>query len=666
MPKPKANIKDLLSKYRLLSDLMKYIPDVIYFKDKAGRLIMVNEAHAKGLGLTPEKVVGKTDFDIFGKERAALMAKDDEYVMSKGKAIIDKIERSTRADGVDNYVSTTKIPRYDEWGRIVGLIGITRDITRRMLLEHVREEKEAVEKKLQAAEELNRIKSEFVSVVSHELRTPLAIIKEAVMLLLDGITGDINDKQREVLAKAENSVRRLKGIIEDLLDVARIETGRLKLHYSLVNLNDLLKDGADFFKKQARDKGISLEYALPKEQVNIFLDHNRINQVIANLITNALKFTEEDGSIRIELKELEDKVRLCFEDTGIGIAKADAARLFNKFTQVANNSQAQSKGVGLGLSIAKELVNAHGGQIWVESKLGVGSKFYFTLPRLRGLSVLDLPVRSRINHLLSQGLTLYFVNLLIVNYQVIKVKMRIAPSALFENIEIIINMVFDKFCREKEEKPQVVLLDKYYGECAYLLPGLTEKETEKINLDILERLTRYLYQNKVQNVFINVGVANFPEEAPDALNDGQTVSANLRIKKILIGPEIRRFERINYSLDTRILMPKDEELSSQTVDISKGGIAFYSPRPIKTDARVDLALRMPNQDKPLMLKSQTAWIKEISNEDVRRYKIGLEFIGLKDGEKKIISGFLKSLKPEGYGAASNSRSHKDEKKKGSH
>lgn len=646
MPKPKADIKDLLFKYRLLSDLMKYIPDVIYFKDKAGRLIMVNDAHAKGLGLTPEKVVGKTDFDIFGKARAELMAKDDEYVISKGKAIIDKIERSTRADGVDNYVSTTKIPRYDEQGRIAGLIGITRDITRRMSLEHIREEKEAVEKKLQAAEELNRVKSEFVSVVSHELRTPLAIIKEAVMLLLDGVTGDITDKQKEVLRKAENSVRRLNGIIEDLLDVARIETGRLKLHYSLVNLNDLLKESADFFKKQAQNKGISLEYILPKEQVNIFLDHNRINQVITNLTANALKFTEEDGSIRIELKCLEDKVRLGFEDTGIGIAKADIAKLFNKFTQVTNNPEARSKGVGLGLSIAKELVNAHGGQIWVESKLGVGSKFYWTLPRLRSLNVLDLPVRSRINHLLSQGLTLYFVNLLIVNYQVIKVKMRISPSALFENIEIIINMVFDKFCREKEEKPQIVLLDKYYGECSYLLPALTEKEAEKINRDILDRLTRYLYQNKVRNVFINVGVANFPEEAPDALKDSQPVSANLRIKKILIGPEIRRFERINYSLDTRILLPKDEELSSQTVDISKGGLAFYSPRPFKTDARVELALRIPHQDKPLMLKSQTAWIKEISNEDIRRYKIGLEFIGLKDREKKIISGFLKSLKKE--------------------
>ena len=164
--------KDLLYKYRLLSDLMRYIPDVIYFKDPAGRLIMVNDAHAKGLRLKPDEVAGKTDFDFFPKERAQLMAKDDRYVMKTGKAIIDKIERSTRPDGIDNYVSTTKIPRYDKEGKIVGLIGITRDITRRMSLERIQKEKEIIEKKLESAEELNKIKSEFVSVVSHELRTP--------------------------------------------------------------------------------------------------------------------------------------------------------------------------------------------------------------------------------------------------------------------------------------------------------------------------------------------------------------------------------------------------------------------------------------------------------------------------------------------------------------
>ena len=176
-------------KYRLLADLMRYIPDVIYFKDRSGRLLLVNETHARGLGLKPEEVAGKTDFDIFAKQRALAMAKDDQHVMTSGKAVIDKIERSTRADGVDNYVSTTKIPRYDQSGRIIGLIGITRDITRRMRYEQSKRKTQGLEKKLETLKELNQLKSEFISVVSHELRTPLAIIKEAVMLLLDEIAG---------------------------------------------------------------------------------------------------------------------------------------------------------------------------------------------------------------------------------------------------------------------------------------------------------------------------------------------------------------------------------------------------------------------------------------------------------------------------------------------
>src|SRR3989338_6581747 len=116
----------------LLLDFFHHTPDVVYFKDKKGRLILVNEAHALGLGLKPAQVVGKTDFDIFSHDRAARMAEDDQHVMKTGKPIIDKVERATRPDGIDNYVSTTKIPRYDARGRVVGLMGITRDVTKRV------------------------------------------------------------------------------------------------------------------------------------------------------------------------------------------------------------------------------------------------------------------------------------------------------------------------------------------------------------------------------------------------------------------------------------------------------------------------------------------------------------------------------------------------------
>ncbi len=374
------NYKDLAYKYKLLSDFMNYITDVIYFKDKKGRLIMVNQAHARGLGLKPEEVVGKTDFDIFPKKRAEIMAKDDMYVLKTGKPIIDKIERATRPDGVDNYVTTTKIPRYDKEGKIIGLMGITRDITHRMQLERLREEKERIAKKLEGLEEVNRMKTEFISVVSHELRTPLAIIKEAVMLISDEIPGAINDKQKKLLIKAEDNIERLKDVVEELLDTSRIESDRLKLHYSRVNLNDLVQNSSDFFKKMAHDKSLALDYRPPKEQINISIDAARIKQVLSILINNAIKFTEENGRIKIELKVLETKIRIGVMDTGIGIAKQDLPKLFNRFVHVSKIPGRVRKGVGLGLFIAKGLIEKHGGEIWAESELGVGSKFYFTLP----------------------------------------------------------------------------------------------------------------------------------------------------------------------------------------------------------------------------------------------------------------------------------------------
>ena len=636
------NEKDLIYKFGLLSELMKHTPDVIYFKDRLGRLIMVNEAHARGLGLKPDEVVGKTDFDFFPKKRAEMMAKDDRWVIRTGKPIIDKIERSTRPDGIDNYVTTTKIPRYDAQGRIIGLIGITRDITRRMQLERLREEKEAVEKKLDAAQELNRVKSEFISVVSHELRTPLAIIKEAVMLLLDGIAGGLNEKQREILLKAGNNIGRLKGIIEDLLDISRIESGRIKLRYSLVNLNNLLKESSDFFKKLAGNKGVEVKYVLPDEQINIFLDADRINQAISNLISNAIKFTEEGASIKVELKALGDRVRIGVLDTGIGIAKSDLPKLFTKFMQVSRISNMERKGLGLGLSISRELIERHGGEIWVESKLGVGSKFYFTLPRLRVSNMLTKQAWSRINNLLARGLTLYFVNLAIVNYREFKKKSKLAPLELFRELELILDKTLKKHFRFNRDKPQIVLLDSRYGECSFILPSVTEKKCDRVSRAILNGLRRSLIKSKMKNVFLNLGIMAYPEERADVCDDAarQNFAANLKVKKIYIGPEVRRFERIKYKMDVQLpLAGKPRGVSFQSLDISRGGICFYSPKALKTDAGIEVCFRFPKEKEPLCVKGHVAWVREITGCN-KGYKIGLEFIRLKVQGRAIISRFI--------------------------
>jgi len=197
------------------------------------------------------------------------------------------------------------------------------------------ERKVRIEKKVEMLEGMNRLKSEFISSVSHELRTPLAIIKQLVSLIYDGTVGEINSKQKEILMKTGNNIKRLKKIIDEVLDISRIERGALKFNYTLINLNDLIEESADFFKGIAKDRGIDLSYKVPNKQVNIFIDCDRVNQIIFNLIDNAIKFTEDQGKIRIEIKILETKVRIGVIDTGIGVTKAGMNELFNKFVQVS-------------------------------------------------------------------------------------------------------------------------------------------------------------------------------------------------------------------------------------------------------------------------------------------------------------------------------------------
>ncbi len=637
----KISYKDLVYKYNLLAELMEHIPDVIYFKDRKGKLLMVNTAHARGLGLKPEEVVGKTDFDFHPKKKAEKMTKDDKRVIRTGKPIIDKIERATRADGVDNYVSTTKIPRYNKKGKIVGLVGITRDITSRMQLEHLREEKLHIERKLQALEELNNMKSEFVSVISHELRTPLAIIKEAVMLIFDEVAGTINDNQRGFLVKAKDNIERLRKIIDDLLDVSRIEKGKLKLHYSLVNLNDLLIDSSDFFKRLAKEKDIDLDYQLPEDQVNIFIDAGRINQVITNIINNAIKFTEQNGKIKIDLQILESKIRIGVIDTGVGIVKEDLPKLFEKFVQVSKSSSTERKGVGLGLPIAKELVERHGGEIWVESKVGVGTKCYFTLALFYTQKALNKEVKNTINELLSKGVMVYLINLLIINFEEFKKRTRLNPQKLFEDLDKIIDTTFKDFCKSKDKAHHVVVEDYQNGEWSILFPEAKEKEASELCNMLKDRIRKYFNEHRVENVFINLGILSYSQETQTTRS--KKLRANIDIKKIYIGSEIRHFKRVDYRTDIDISLSKGKKDVSETLDISEGGICFVSDKQIETDKLVSIGLRLPKIKKPLDIKGRVAWRKSMEEGPVNKYKIGLEFVGLEAKDKAKLSSFIKSV-----------------------
>lgn len=627
---------------RLLSDFMNNIPDAIYFKDKQGKFIFVNNAYTKGLASNPEQLTGKTDFDIFPQKLARQMAKDDLYVLATGESILDKIEKVARPDGSDSYISITKIPRHDDKGKIIGLMGMTRDVTKRMRYERIREERLSKEEKLGMLEDLNRIRTEFISAVSHELRTPLAIINQLLLLIYDETAGPLNDKQREILVKVRYNIDRQKNIIDKMLDISRIEGKKLSFRYALVNINDLLKDSKDFFTNLAAEKNIKLSYDLPDNDINIFIDAERIIQIVTNLINNAIKFTEENGEIKVEVKLLEDKVRIGVIDTGVGIAKSDLPKVFDKFVQVSQSDAARKQGIGLGLTIVKELVEKHGGEIWIESEPGVGSKFYFTLPRFYTANILGSRVKAKINQLLKEHKSIYLINLLIVDWETFKKRVDVGPEKLFKELKEIVGLAYEELFGPDTTGRHIVIMDMDKGKCSIVFPqGTQEKVTLFCEL-LREKTKNYFIQNKIENVFIAMGILSY--SAQNVGKNAQAIASNLQIKEIYIGAEMRRSKRIHYKTRIDIIVPGNEKQTSETLDLSRHGACFISRDPLKIDVEIKVHIVLLKKKKTIMAKARVAWLSSMGHqpgEIVEKYKIGLEFIDLSKKDSEFLSSELK-------------------------
>ncbi len=246
--------------------------------------------------------------------------------------------------------------------------------------------------------ETDQVKTDFVSNVSHNLKTPLTAIREANDLLLEKIAGPINESQTKLLNITKEETLRLTMMINDLLDISRIEAGLMRYNFQYSNIQDIIRKSTDVIRFLAESKNIGIQcwndVSIPK----ILLDRDKIAQVMDNLLSNAIKFTPLGGTITIRVHEVESQsiphffagqnrlnnvhsfVRVSIADSGIGIPVECHRKIFDKFQQVNNTGKGGMKGTGLGLSIAKHIILDHGGDIWVESDTGKGSTFHFTLP----------------------------------------------------------------------------------------------------------------------------------------------------------------------------------------------------------------------------------------------------------------------------------------------
>jgi signal transduction histidine kinase len=227
------------------------------------------------------------------------------------------------------------------------------------------------------------LKDQFLSHVSHELRSPLTAIYQFITILLDELAGDLSSEQREYLEIVLRNANQLRVMIEDLLEVTRIQTGKLSIEAQPTSMAELIGETVSSLRTLAVAKGIALSADVSAHLPPVYADPQRIRQILRNLIENGIKFTPDKGTIAIRAHLSDEErhaIRIAVADTGCGISPEECEKIFERLYQGTSSIEASRKGLGLGLSICRELVARHGGRIWVESQLGRGSTFFFTLP----------------------------------------------------------------------------------------------------------------------------------------------------------------------------------------------------------------------------------------------------------------------------------------------
>jgi signal transduction histidine kinase len=249
----------------------------------------------------------------------------------------------------------------------------------------------------------NEAMTEFIASISHELRTPLTTIQNSASNILAGVTGKITPKTTQYLENMLKECGRLAGLVNDLLDMAKLDAGKMPINRSPADLTRVLLKVVDTFRPLAMEKNLELQFSINQDISPVYVDQQRIHQVFTNILKNAVRYTDAGGKIIVHLREEENNVTAVVEDNGIGIAPELLPNVFNKFYQISRKAGPGYNGCGLGLAICKELVGAHGGRIWVESEVGTGSKFFVSLPKIDPAVLLRKHIAGLVDYANAKG-----------------------------------------------------------------------------------------------------------------------------------------------------------------------------------------------------------------------------------------------------------------------
>jgi PAS domain S-box-containing protein len=363
-----------------MTNLLSNSKERVYFKDVMSRFLFVSEGWLAEVApdRTAAEVIGKTDFQVFTEEHASAAFADEQEIIRTGEPLVAQVERETFPGRPDAWVSTTKMPLRDERGEIIGTFGFTRDITAQIRAEQgLARQAGELSAQNDRLRMLDRLKDEFVALVSHELRTPLTSIIGYVQLLQDErATGMDADHFARVI---QRNAERLLHLVDDLLFLSKMQSGELALDICDTHLADIAAEAVQEARPAAGRKHIELTISAAVDPY-LPVDPTRMAQLLGNLISNAVKFTPENGKVEVILAVEANEAVLSVSDTGIGIPAADQERIFERFFRTEAATRRMVPGSGLGLTISKAIVEAHQGSISVRSDEQHGSTFTVRLP----------------------------------------------------------------------------------------------------------------------------------------------------------------------------------------------------------------------------------------------------------------------------------------------
>jgi PAS domain S-box-containing protein len=368
--------------------------DAVIGQSLSGTIVSWNKGAERIFGFLEEDIVNHSSLELHPADK-----------VEEGRAMLESIRRGEREEHVETervrrdgeriHVSLSRYPVRNEGGDVVGASLIARDITgQKRAQDMIRLQALELEEANRRLMELDRLKSEFVSNVSHELRTPIAAVKGATANILYGFLGDVHPEQREALEIIKRNVDRLGRLIENLLDLSRIESGALQLDLKPMDLRAPVKWAVNCIMALAKEKEVAIRLEVPDDPVDASADEDRIVQVVTNLVGNAIRFAVSE--VRVALKREGQQIFVIVEDDGPGIPEDELGLIFERFYQVRKNAKRQ--GTGLGLAIVKGIVHAHGGHIVAGNRPaadGSGARFTVTLP-VRAAALPDASAPGRV------------------------------------------------------------------------------------------------------------------------------------------------------------------------------------------------------------------------------------------------------------------------------